>query len=85
MPQFHFTAATAPPDEQLYSDIQQLNPMSDRQLTELIDVVMGFLSAQTTDLLAALNAFAEKHGVSPAALKGTVRGLFYVCRRSTLQ
>ena len=53
--------------------------MSDKQLAELIDLVMSFLTEQTTDLLGALDAYAEKHEVSPSALKTVVRGLFFVC------
>ena len=79
MSQFHFTGGAAPPDEQLYSDIQQLNPLSDKQLAELVDLVIGVLTEQVTDLLASLDAYAEKHGIAPTALKSVVKGLFFVC------
>ena len=79
MPQFHFTGGAAPPDEQLYSDIQQLNPLTDKQLAELVDLVIGVLTEQVADLLASLDAYAEKHGIAPTALKSVVKGLFFVC------
>ena len=82
MPQFHFTGGAAPPDEQLYSDIQQLNPLTDKQLAELVDLVIGVLTEQVADLLASLDAYAEKHGIAPTALKSVVKGLFFVCDSS---
>jgi hypothetical protein len=76
MPHFYFSQT--PPEEQLFADIQQLNPMSEAQLADLVDLMMAFLMEQSADLLADLDAFSARHSVQPTALRSVVRGLFFV-------
>lgn len=73
----HFRFTQTPPEEQLFDDIQQLNPMTKGQLSDLVDLIIAFLTEQSTDLLSDLDEFAEKYGMAPGSLKNVVRGLFY--------
>eukprot|EP01102_Stenamoeba_stenopodia_P005277 TRINITY_DN15844_c0_g1_i1.p1 TRINITY_DN15844_c0_g1~~TRINITY_DN15844_c0_g1_i1.p1 ORF type:complete len:205 (-),score=53.12 TRINITY_DN15844_c0_g1_i1:142-756(-) len=74
---FKFT--NEPLDELLFSDIQNLNALNASQLGQLIDILLTFL-AEGSALLNEIAAFAQEHGVNPAALRNTVRGALFFFR-----
>jgi len=65
------------PDQQLFTDIQNLNAFNSQQLEEFVGVVLSFLKEGigNADRNEALVQFGEAHGVNVKALRTTFKGV----------
>jgi COMMD2-7/10, HN domain len=76
MPSFRFVDDQ--PDQQLFTDIQNLNAFNDGQLSGFVGIVLSFLQHKAgTDPNDSLEAFATENKVNQKALKNTVRGVLF--------
>lgn len=76
MVQFRFTSETPP--QQLQNDIQTLNHFDEQQITELVEILLSFISLQPGfDFVSSIGEFSERNGVNLNALKNTIKGIVY--------
>lgn len=74
MASFRFTNET--PNEQLFTDVQNLNQFNSEQLTSFISIVLTHLISKT-QAEAQLEEFAAANGVRVKVLQNTLRGVLY--------
>lgn len=81
MVSFRFTKEQVP--SELIQNIQAINTLSEEQLSELISILLGFLTRENNeDLMESVRVFAENQGANPNALKNVVTSLLYFFKGS---
>jgi hypothetical protein len=76
MVQFRFSSETPP--QQLQNDIQTLNHFDEDQLTEIVEILLSFISLQPGfDFVSTLGDFSQRNGINLSALKNTIKGIVF--------
>jgi len=74
MASFSFTSEK--PDQQLFTDVQNLNAFTDKQLAQFVTITLMFIG-QDDSAQDRLARFSTDHGVNPKALNSTIRGVMF--------
>jgi len=64
-------------DEQLYSDILNLNSFNDDQLVQFTDAVLTFIINKNVSLPEQISALSQETGIALGVLKNSVRGTLF--------
>jgi len=83
MSSFRFTSET--PNQQLFTDVQNLNAFDENQLNRFVEITLEFLTVQGSQsavLQENLDKFGQENGINQKALKNTVGGFLYFLNES---
>jgi len=74
MVQFRFTQDV--PDQQMLTDLQNLNNFNEEQLSRFIDILMTFSTGQqVSELMQSVGSFAQEQNITNNAIKSIIRSV----------
>jgi len=71
--QFKYTQEQ--PDQQSFTNFQNLSNFNEEQLAQFVDILMGILTGQGSEAIENIEAFAGEHSINVNALKNIVNSV----------